>query len=140
MLLFIHAHNCVAPLCYFIGRQLILHALTSNLFMEARVYILHNEEDIITATLLQREYINSKQTLSAWLWNQMLNQYVFPVLCSSFIVLWANEPKNETSPLRHTHWLMYIKSLHAKRVYVDCSRKKILMPHNLRKVLDRKST
>lgn len=65
MLLFIHAHNYVAPLCYFIGRQLILHALTSNLFMEARVYILHNEEDIITATLLQREYINSKQTLSA---------------------------------------------------------------------------
>lgn len=32
----------------------------------------------------------------------MLNQYVFPVLCPSFIVLWANEPKNETSPLRHT--------------------------------------
>jgi hypothetical protein len=96
----------VASLCYFLSRQLILYALLQTCLWR-RDCIFYITRRTLTATLLRGEYINSKQTLCASLWNQMLNQYVFPVLCSSFIVLWANEPKNETSPLRHTPTNVY---------------------------------
>jgi hypothetical protein len=40
-----------------------IRALSSILFVEARVYILHNEEDIKNAILMRGEHTNSMHTL-----------------------------------------------------------------------------
>lgn len=51
-----------------------IRALPAILFVEARAYILHNEEDIKTVTLMRGEHTNSTHALSSRLRNQMLNQ------------------------------------------------------------------
>jgi hypothetical protein len=118
----LEAHDYVAFLCYFMDKQVILYTPCVQSCLWRRECIFYRTRKILRLLLSCGTSIPIQCIpFCIRLRNRMLNRYVFPVLCSSYILMWANEPKNETSPLRHT-FSMHINSLGAKRAYVTCSR------------------